>query len=366
MKTLLPLALLLLLLAPACRPPGEPATPPRPVRVTTATPLAPGEGTRFSAALQPRAQVTLAFRASGYVERLATRPDASGPPRPLAPGDTVTRGEEVAALRPRDFQDQLALAEGRLAQASADLERADFDLARATRLKAASALTGAQFEAARAGRAAAAGARQSAAAARDQALQQQAEGILRAPFDGVVVRRVAEVGDLARPGAPVLVLADLAEVKAVFAVSDRQLARLRPGTAVTLRSETLRRDFPARISSVSPTADPQSRLFPVEATATNPDGALRPGMVLAATPAPDGPAPRGVAVPLAAVTRLPGEAEAFAVFVIEQAVARVRRVTIDGVSGNALVVAEGLRPGEAVVVSGQAGLRDGDPVTVLP
>ena len=237
---------------------------------------------------------------------------------------------------------------------------------RAERLKAAASITGSQFEAQRSARAAAVGALQSASAALAVAEQSRRDSVLRAPFDAVVVRRLVDVGELARPGLPVLLLADLTQVKALVGISDRMLPLLRVGDAVVLRADALHREFAGRVTSVAPAADPQSRLFPVEILAANPDGALRSGMVVTASPSATGPGPAGVAVPLAALRRSRQEGADFAVVLVVQGTARERKVAVGGVEGNAIVVTEGLAPGESVVTHGLAGLRDGDSVVVLP
>lgn len=351
---------------PACRKAEVRGVDPRPVRVTTVAASGASAAVRLSASIQPGAEVALAFKSAGYVERLATRAGPAGKDRWLAPGDLVRAGEELAAQRASDFDDQVRSAAGQVAQARAALERAEYDLNRAERLKAAASITGSQFEAQRSAREAAGGALQSAAATLAMAEQSRRDSVLRAPFDAVVVRRLVDVGELGRPGVPALLLADLTQVKALVGISDRMLPLLRVGDAVVLRADALHREFAGRVTSVAPAADPQSRLFPVEILAANPDGALRPGMVVTASPSAAGSDRAGVVVPLAALRQSRQEGADFAVVLVVQGTARERKVVVGGVEGNAIVVTEGLITGESVVTHGLAGLRDGDPVVVLP
>lgn len=351
---------------PACRKVEVRVPEPRLVRVALVASAGAPSAVRLSASIQPGAEVALAFKAAGYIERLATRAGPAGASRLLAPGDTVRAGEELVAQRGSDFEDLVKSAAGQEAQARAALERAEYELKRADRLKAAASITGSQFEAQRSSREAARGALQSASAALAVAEQARRDSVLRAPFDAVVVRRLADVGELGRPGVPVLLLADLTHVKALVGISDRMLPRFRAGDTVVLRADALYREFAGRVTSVAPAAEPQSRLFPVEIMVPNPDGALRPGMVVTASPGVSVASGQVVTVPIAALRRPRQEGAEFAVVVVDQGIARERKVAVGGVEGNAIVVTSGLKPGESVVTHGLAGLRDGDAVIVLP
>jgi hypothetical protein len=106
----------------------------------------------------------------------------------------------------------------------------------------------------------------------------------------------------------------------------------------------------------------------VELTLPNADGALKPGMVATVDVSGGDAMPAAqLTLPLAAIVRAPGGSDdAYAVFVVEQAsggaVARVRRVTLGALVGNAVAVTSGLTGTEQVVVRGAALLTDGERV----
>jgi multidrug efflux pump subunit AcrA (membrane-fusion protein) len=222
---------------------------------------------------------------------------------------------------------------------------------------------------------------------------------LTAPLAGVVLDKKIEPGVLVGPGSVAFVLGDVRTVKAVFGVPDTIVRGLAPGAALAMTSDALPgRAFEGRISSVSPAADQQSRVFGVEVTVGNADGALKPGMI--ATVQLDEAARRAgvrtepvVTVPLAAIIKAPGAAAApapgdtssttarggggtvqdgggYTVFVIEKAsdreVARARAVTVGDVVGNAIEVSGGIRQGERVITTGATLVKDGDAVRVIP
>ncbi len=93
-------------------------------------------------------------------------------------------------------------------------------------------------------------------------------------------------------------------------------------------------------------------------------------MIATVTVADGGPPPRHPAVPLTAVVRPESGSSGYAVFVVEEPggkpVARRRPVVLGDVMGNRIEVAEGLRVGERVVVSGATLALDGRPVRIIP
>ncbi len=202
-----------------------------------------------------------------------------------------------------------------------------------------------------------AAARQAEAALRLARLQLQHTAV-RAPLSGIVVERRVDPGEYAAPGVPLLVVADVSTVRVGLAVSETQIRTLRVGQAVRVTVDALPgRSFTGRVEGWSPAADPRTRSFLVKVRLHNPGGSLRPGMfargriaVLARTDVP--------AVPEEAVVR---EGTRAYVFVVVKGVAR-RRPVVVGLSADGWVEVAGVPPGTPVVVSGQALLRDGDPV----
>ena len=103
---------------------------------------------------------------------------------------------------------------------------------------------------------------------------------LKAPIDGVVAKIHFRVGESIAPHEPVLVLVDVSRVRFLSAVPPAAAARLKPGQSVTVQlgAEARAPARRARISFVSPTADPASGLVEVTAEFDNPDGSVKPGV----------------------------------------------------------------------------------------
>jgi multidrug efflux system membrane fusion protein len=360
----------LALASAACRHEEAYTKPRTPVRVERVAPRTAEGGIRYAGALEPNLRVDLAFKVPGYVGSIATVAGADGRPRTIQDGDRVTRGLVLAQVRQDDVEARLAQARSAQAEAEAALRQAQDALARAKALYAAKSLTRPDLDAAQ-------GAHDAVQAklAGAQALVQEArnavnDSALRAPIDGVVIKRLVEVGALVGAGTPGFVVADTSRVKVVFGVPDVMVGRLRALEHLPVALEALPdRGFEGRVTRVAPVADVKTRSFDVEVTLPNRDGALKAGMVASLQMPGDQPHQQPLAVPLTAIVRSPKRPDGYAVFVVrgegDTMTAVARDVTLGEMTGNRIEVTTGLQPGERVVVSGATVVTDGAPVAIV-
>jgi multidrug efflux system membrane fusion protein len=386
-------------LGAACSGEAPYETPPVPVRVTTVEQRAVAAGLRrYSATIRPATQVELAFRVGGYVEELLRVSGAGGRARDVQEGDWVTAGTVLVRLRAADYvakvtqaQSQLDAARSvadaarsQLAEAEAGLAQASADFGRARSLFEAESLTKADFDGARArldsvqarrdaahAQLAAAEARIAAAAAQlDEAGLALRDSALRAPMDGVVVKKIVEVGALAGPGTPAFVLAATRTVRAIFGVPDVAVEDFRLGQEMTITTEAAPGvAFAGRVDQIAPAADPRSRVFEVAVLIPNPQEQLRPGMIASLeVPAGKAGAPLTV-VPLSAIVRSREAPDRYALSVVEEQdgrqIARLRTVTLGEALGNLIVVTDGVTAGERVVISGASLVTSGEEVRIV-
>lgn len=87
---------------------------------------------------------------------------------------------------------------------------------------------------------------------------------IRAPFDGIFERRMAETGDYLTPGGACGLLVDLDPVIVAAEVTEMQAGLLETGMEAQAELADGRR-FPAKLRFVARTASPQTRTFPIEA-----------------------------------------------------------------------------------------------------
>lgn len=360
-----------LLLLGGCNRGSAVANPPTPVRVASVAVSEADLGLRYSANIVAAAEVHLAFKSGGYVESLAQQKAADGRPGPLEAGDSVKTGEVLATVRQAEYADKVTQAKAQLAQAQAAFERSNLDFQRAANLFSSESMTKSQYDAAKASNDANAAALESAKAALSQADTALADCKLRSPLNGWVVQRNVEVGSLVGSGTVGFVLADTHVVKAVFGVPDTIIEHVHLGDRQVITTISIPGEIQGRVTSISPAADPKSRVFSVEVTIPNTDNQLKSGMIatLALGNGSQKSRQPPLVVPLSAVvrsTKMPG---GFAVFVVGETdgkpVARERAVTVGETIGNNIAVVQGLQAGEQIVSVGASEIKDGDQVVVV-
>lgn len=373
--------------------------PPLPVK-TQLVQASSGEDDRhYSATIKPGLQMELAFRQGGYVQELSIITPAKGTGRPVQEGDWVAKGTVLARIGQNDYlakvqqiKAQLGEAEAlreqaqaQLKEAQASLDQAQLDFERASALFIQKSLIKPEYDAAKA-RLEAGQARVQAATAQVATARAKVKGAqaaleegeivlkdtaLRAPMDGVVLKKMIEKGALVSPGALAFVLADTSSMKIVFGAPDLALSKIRRQTPVAVTVEAVSGlVLKGRIERISPAADPTSRLFEVEIILSNPQNRLKAGMI-ASVRLPGGkPAKALPVLPLSAVIRSQTTPSGYAVFVVEEQggrqKARLRPVQLGETLGNTISLIEGLTIGERVVATGAEFLTDGQPVKIIP
>jgi multidrug efflux system membrane fusion protein len=194
---------------------------------------------------------------------------------------------------------------------------------------------------------------------------------LKSPLNGLVLQKSIEKGTLVSSGDKAFVVADTSSVKAVFAVADVALGEMKLGSELSVVSESMPgKEFQGQITSVFPAADSKNRSFNVEVTIANPDYLLRPNMIVSLRVATKQAMPAQPVVPLNAVIQSKSNANGYAVIVVVQEggreVARLRDVKLGESFGNAVAVADGLKQGDRVIVTGGTMVNDGGEVKVIP
>jgi RND family efflux transporter MFP subunit len=350
--------------------PAEATAPkkPVPVKVRAVEKAALGRDARYSGTLEPAARVDVAFRVGGYVESIGK---IDG--RNLEKGDEVKKGTLLARVRSADYAQKVATARAAVAEATAAEKLARQELDRAKHLLEKDATGAADLDAKSAQYDSARAQLEGAMAREREASIAVADTVIVAPMDGVVLARQVEVGSLVTPGVPAFVIADTKTVKVVFGVSQTLVEKLRVGTPLSIitTSEGSHAAAPiaAQVTRIAPAAEGSGRVFSVEASLPNPDGALRPGSVVSIHIPDAALAEDAMVVPLSAVVRSPRDAHGFAVFVLDgtadRGPARLHDVRLGDVLGNGVTVVSGLSSGQRIVTVGATLLRDGDEAVVI-
>jgi cobalt-zinc-cadmium efflux system membrane fusion protein len=114
-------------------------------------------------------------------------------------------------------------------------------------------------------------------------LEDGASLALRAPFAGRVIERKVTPGTLFEALQPLLTLADLSNVWVFMQAYEKDLALLREGVAVTIRTEAYPQEaLNGKVDFLGSVVDPATRTIKVRASVRNPGEKLRPGMFVKA------------------------------------------------------------------------------------
>jgi len=277
-------------------------------------------------------------------------------------GDRVRAGVVLARLDNSLVAPQVASLEASLEESKANAAVAEADHRRAQAVSASGALSVQEIER-RGAAAVAANAKVKVQAAQlEQARERLRRTEVRAPFDGIILSRSAEVGQLAGPGgAPLFRIGRAGAVEMRGNVAEQDLPRLAAGQTARVRVTGVEQSFTGRVRLIGAVIDPQSRLGSVRIDLTaHPD--LRPGAF--ARGEVDAGGRRAIVLPQTAV--LSDAAGTFVMTVDAQGKVLRRAVTVSGAREEGVVVGSGLADGERVIVTAAPYLREGEQVRVAP
>ncbi len=300
-------------------------------------------------------------------------------------GMAVEEGQVLARLDLSNTNVGLRLAEAQLAAARAALEEtrvrlaeAELDLARTRELVAARVASQAELDRAEAERDSleARLARQTDEAAvgeRQVAYWRQEieDRIIRAPFDGVVVSKNAQPGEMISPVSAgggftrtgICTVVDMSSLEIEVDVNEAYINRVAPGQPVAATLDAYSDwKIPASVIAIVPTADRQRATVRVRVGFDRLDPRILPDMgvkVAFQETAADGPGQTQVSVPAGALWNDGG---ADVVWVLAAGTVERRAVAVEVVRGQEAMVSAGLSPGERVVIEPPDSLQEGDEV----
>ena len=205
----------------------------------------------------------------------------------------------------------------------------------------------------------------------ESAAAQKGYAALKAEVDGVITQRPISPGVLVNPGQTVLKVAQISPIRLQANVPEGDLAKIDVGANVTITSRDGKgAPINARVSSVSPSVDPQSRTGVVEIVWPNANGRFLPGQFVTLQIEVGGSA-NALSVPVDAIQHPPGEEGGGKPFVwvaepsgdTGQFIVRRTEVTLGTNDGKRTQVLSGLKDGQNVVAMGAMYLREGSTVT---
>jgi len=331
-----------------------------------------------TATLTSPAQANAVLTANGYVVAQVKAAVASkGTGRleflGVEEGDRVKKGTIIARLEDQDVLAALRQAEANLAVARADSQDARLTLERQQRLHASNLASQAELDAAQARFArveATIRSAQAAVAAAEVAVENTR---IRAPFDGTVLTKNADVGEVVAPFASsvnsrgaVVTMADMNSLQVEADVSESNIIRVRPGQPceITLDAYPDQR-YPGVVHKIVPTADRAKATVLTKVAFRSKDERVLPEMsakvmFLSEEPKESASANLPVlTVPLSAVTQRNGQH--LVLTVVNERIFE-SPVSPGATLGDRIVIREGLAAGDKVVARPEPGLLAGTSV----
>jgi RND family efflux transporter MFP subunit len=195
--------------------------------------------------------------------------------------------------------------------------------------------------------------------------QQQVYQTVVAPFDGHITQRNVDVGTLvqadANTGTDMFTLMNDDVLRIQLYVPQDQAFGVAPGVEAVVRVPELPgREFPGTVTRIADALQPGTRTLLTEVDVPNPDHALPAGVYCTVELKIPRKTP-SLIVPAAAIVF---NADGLSVMVVENGVARVRRVTESRDFGTTVELSAGVKDGDQVILNPPVDLTDGHKVTV--
>ena len=302
-------------------------------------------------------------------------------------GDHVKKGEVIGRLESADMAAALAraranrtVAEAALDQAKAELTEATLAYERKKKLITEGMISQGDLEMsegryhrAEASVGSAEAAIRAAAAAVRSAEVDLENTIIRAPFDGTVLTKNADVGEVVAPfgsaasaKAAVVTMADMDSIQIEADVSESNLEKVNTGQRCEITLDAYPdTKYDGVVEAIVPTVDRAKATVLTKIRFVNRDDRVLPEMSARVSflSEPSGRADQKplVAIPATAVIT---RDELRIVFIVRGEQAEERKVEAGESIGNRIEIKSGLRPGERVVTNPPAGLRDGDRIRI--
>lgn len=259
-------------------------------------------------------------------------------------GSRVEKGDLLLEIKAGEILAKLQLAEAQLEQAKRNLTREKNLLKK----KAATAETVKSLE----------DQMRIARATHKEALTMLEYTRVVAPFTGIITRKLANVGDLATPGKPLLKMEEENNLQVLTDIPEAMILRVKKGDTLSVFIPSVDLSITGQVAEIAPTADPHSRTAPIKLKIPA-NSSLRSGqfarVTLAMTPT------ETLTIPSSALSAY-GQMEI--VYVENAGKAKLRLVRSGTKNQDRVEILSGLHENETVIILDNTPLLDGQPVII--
>ncbi len=270
-------------------------------------------------------------------------------------GSIVKKGEILITMDSADISAKKREAEAAKDEAKAALANADINYERMSNLYKEQAVTKKELDDMNTQHSLAKARVAQAEAGVAQADAMLGYSVIRSPISGTVSAKMANTGEMAAPGRPLVRIMDGSDVRLRCTVKENEVAGIKKGDTVKVTVDALPgRELSGRVSEILPAADPATRSFSVKIDLPKTEG-MKPGMFGRAW-LPIG-SRRAVLLPMAALVDKEGMQGVYVV--TPEGRLRFQAVRLGSEADGAREALSGLSGGEKVAVGGLDKLHEG-------
>jgi RND family efflux transporter MFP subunit len=328
----------------------EKGPPPSPVQVATVKTDMVSNQVSLVGTTEAFSESTVASEVSGVVKFF-----------PVKEGDYVKKGDLLVNLKETELKLRLKGAVAAKKRIQANLQNAEKELKRVSKLKETNSIAEKQYDTAF----------YTYLALSQELLQNESEIDLLnyeikqqkvlAPFSGFVAKEHTQIGEWINKGGPVVTLLNLDNVQITVDVPERYSVLLAPQGNVNVSIKSVsNKPFSGKIYAVLPQGNPNSRTFPVRIHLENPDHNIKSGMETIVT-FNLADKKSAILIPKDAIVT---SGDSRMVFLVNGGKAVPINVKVLGYYDGGVAVEGNLKPGDQVVIRGNERLRPGQPVVI--
>lgn len=310
-----------------------PELPPIAVSVAAVEAVTPPRQTQVMATVEAAQSASIETRISGNISEL-----------PVFPGSRVSRGDTLVVISADEIEAQLNQAQAQQDQARRNLKREQNLLSKNAATPESVKTLEEQAK--------------MAEAAYREARTMVDYTTIKAPFDGIVTAKPANVGDLATPGRTLLRLESESSLQVIASIPEALVLELSIGDQIPIEIEAAGVEVVGAIIEIAPTADPNSRSAPIKLRIPASENVRSGQFARVILP---GSAGTALMIPSAAVSPF-GQLER--VFVAQNDTVRLQLVKTGLLIDDRVEVLSGLSEGDRVIVSDSRELSDGRKIIV--
>lgn len=183
--------------------------------------------------------------------------------------------------------------------------------------------------------------------------------IIKAPFAGVITKKLIDLGSVIGAGSPVVEITDISKLKLTVNIPERDIQKFKLNQAISIVSEQASSTLSGKIANIAVQAD-KSHNFKVQIIVNNGNKSLRAGMYGSAIIKSDYSV-SNFSIPRKAIV---GSLKNPQVYVVRDGKAKLVSFAIGLSEGDVIEVRSGLRAQDKIVIRGQINLRDNKNVKI--